>query len=71
MKTVITFGTFDLIHSGHIHFLQQAKTYGDRLITIIARDHNVLKFKGRLPNYNEQQRLENIKKLNIADIIEL
>jgi len=45
MKTVMTFGTFDIVHPGHIHFLQQAKTYGDRLITIVARDMNVQKFK--------------------------
>lgn len=70
MKTVITFGTFDLVHPGHKFFLQQAKTYGDRLITIIARDNNVLKFKWHLPDRPEQQRLEDIQKLNIANIVE-
>lgn len=70
MKTVITFGTFDLVHPGHTYFLQQAKNYGDKLITIIARDQNVLKFKGHLPDRNEQQRLEDIQKLNIANIVE-
>ena len=71
MKTVMTFGTFDIVHPGHMHFLQQAKTYGDRLITIVARDVNVKKFKGERPLHLEKERLQDIKNLHIADVVEL
>ena len=42
----MAFGTFDLLHPGHEHFLKQAKRYGD-LIVVIARDNTVLKVKGK------------------------
>lgn len=71
MKTVITFWTFDVVHPGHVYFLQKAKSYGDRLVTIIARDHNVLKFKGKSPFHNECRRKQDIQNLNIVDIVEL
>jgi choline-phosphate cytidylyltransferase len=32
MKTVVTYGTFDLIHKGHINILKRAKALGDKLI---------------------------------------
>lgn len=67
MKTVLTFGTFDLFHPGHAWFLTTAKTCGDYLIVIIARDKNVLAIKGRLPKQTEQQRLENIQKFPAVD----
>ncbi|HLC71304.1 MAG TPA: adenylyltransferase/cytidyltransferase family protein, partial [Candidatus Nanoarchaeia archaeon] len=38
MKTVMCFGTFDILHPGHLHYLQQAKKYGDYLMVVIARD---------------------------------
>ena len=67
----MTFGTFDLVHPWHIFFLQQAKSYGDKLVTIIARDSNVTKFKWRTPLKSEQERLADIVELHIADIVEL
>jgi len=66
MKTAMAFGTFDLLHPGHINFLKQAKKYGD-LIVVIARDKTVKKVKGRLPKHGEKQRLEAILSLNLAD----
>ncbi len=71
MKKVIVFGTFDIIHPGHIHMLKEAKEYGDNLIAIIARDATVCKIKKRIPLNSEKLRLENIKKLNIADKVRL
>jgi len=65
MKTVMTFGTFDLAHPGHISYLTQAKSYGDKLITIIARDQNLKK----KVLHTEQQRKKQIEKLNIADLV--
>ena len=71
MKTVITFWTFDIVHPGHVYFLQQAKSHGTHLITIVARDQNVMKFKKKPPFHHEHQRMQDIKNLNVADMVEL
>ncbi|MCD6149677.1 FAD synthase [bacterium] len=67
MKKVMVFGTFDIFHSGHKNFLKQAKSYGDYLIAIIARDKTVLKVKNNLPRNNESSRLNTIKKSSFVD----
>lgn len=61
MITVLVFGTFDKLHPGHRFFLSEAKKYGDRLVVVVARDHNVVKVKGKRPRDNEQARLANIQ----------
>jgi FAD synthetase len=66
-KPVMAFGTFDLFHEGHEHFLKQAKTLGDFLIVIIARDKTVKQIKGDYPLNNERKRLAAIKKSGLAD----
>ncbi|MBI3290707.1 adenylyltransferase/cytidyltransferase family protein [Candidatus Falkowbacteria bacterium] len=66
MKKVMVFGTFDKIHLGHINLFEQAKKYGDYLIVVVARDQNVKKIKGHLPERNEEQRLKEIKKENLV-----
>ena len=38
MKKVITYGTFDLLHYGHINLLKRAKSLGDYLIVVISTD---------------------------------
>ena len=38
MKTVITYGTFDLFHTGHLRLLERAKKLGDRLIVGVTSD---------------------------------
>ncbi|MBI2135408.1 FAD synthase [Candidatus Woesearchaeota archaeon] len=63
----MAFGSFDILHKGHLRYLKEAKSFGNYLIVIVARDRNIEKFKGKKPKNNENQRLENIKKLNIAD----
>ena len=65
MKLVMAFGTFDLLHPGHINFLRQAKKYGG-LIVVIARDKTVRQVKGKLPRHTEKQRLKAVKRLNLA-----
>jgi len=67
MKKVMAFGTFDLLHPGHLHYLKEAKKLGDELIVLIARDETVRKVKNKLPKNNETIRFENIKKLGIAN----
>ena len=47
MKKVITYGTFDLLHYGHVNLLQRAKAYGDYLIVALSTDEF---------NWNEKQK---------------
>ena len=56
---VMVFGTFDILHPGHLNFFKQAREFGNFLIAVIARDKTVLKIKGRLPKNNEKKRLKN------------
>jgi len=41
MRRVVAQGTFDILHPGHIHYLRDAKSRGDRLDVIVARAENV------------------------------
>ena len=63
MRTVICFGTFDVLHLGHLNYFQQAKKYGNYLIVVIAREVNA---KKKLV-FSEKERLELIKHLKIVD----
>src|SRR3989338_2032331 len=67
MKKVIAFGSFDILHEGHKHYLKEAKSYGNYLIVVVARDENIIKFKGRKPRNDENHRLDEIKKLDFVD----
>ncbi|WP_254767551.1 FAD synthase [Salinilacihabitans rarus] len=40
-RTVIAQGTFDILHPGHVHYLEEAKAMGDELVVIVARRSNV------------------------------
>ncbi len=67
MSIVITFGTFDLLHIGHINILKKCKTYGDKLIVGVSSDKLNYKKKERSPIYNEKDRMEIIKSLKFVD----
>ena len=67
MTTVLVFGTFDVIHPGHLSFLRQAKKRGDRLVASIARDAFVERFKGKRPQHNQEQRIRHIKETGLVD----
>jgi len=66
-QKVIVFGTFDIVHDGHIHFLKEAKSFAQELVVVVARDKNVEKIKGKIPLNNEIERVSAIKNLGIAD----
>ncbi len=71
VKKVLATGVFDLIHPGHILFLEKAKKIGgknSKLIVVIARDSNVLKFKGVKPIFNEKIRKKIVSSLKPVDI---
>ena len=66
MKKVITYGTFDLLHSGHINILKRAKDLGDYLIVGISTDEfNLLKGKKSYFSYEERNLL--VESLNYVD----
>lgn len=71
MKKVIVFGTFDIVHPGHLHLLKSAKEYGDYLVVVIARDDTVCMVKHKAPKNTETVRLKQIEELNIADKVRL
>lgn len=67
MKTVLVFGTFDLIHPGHIFFLNQARQHGDRLVASVARDVFVAEKKGRQPLHSEDERIARIMSTGLVE----
>ena len=54
MKKVITYGTFDLLHAGHIHLLRRAKALGDYLLVVLSTDEfNAQKHKQAYHSYED------------------
>lgn len=66
MAKVLTFGTFDLLHEGHISYLNQAKSLGSELYVLVACDQAVNWAKGHLPIEDEAIRLKSVQKLPIV-----
>jgi FAD synthetase len=67
---VLASGVFDLLHLGHVKFLEEAKKAGGKnaeLIVIIARDSTVQKTKGRKPVMPENQRRALVESLKVVD----
>ena len=58
MKTVVTFGTFDLFHVGHIRLLNRARELGDRLVVGVSSDNLNYAKKSKFPEFSQDQRLE-------------
>ncbi len=71
MKRVLVFGTFDILHPGHIYFLRQAKKYGDFLIVSLAREKYIKKIKGRRPRHSEIERKRLLESLKFVDKVVL
>lgn len=69
MKKVITYGTFDLLHYGHINMLQRAKEMGDYLIVALSTDdfNTVEKSKKTYFTYEERKRL--LEAIRYVDLV--
>lgn len=66
MKTVLTYGTFDLFHIGHLNILKRLREKGDRLVVGVSTDEfNAL--KGKKPVVPFEQRLEIVKAIRYVD----
>jgi len=69
-KIVLASGVFDLLHLGHVKFLEEAKKAGGKnaeLLVIVARDSTVQDTKGRKPVMSENQRLALVESLKVVD----
>ena len=69
-KIVLASGVFDLLHLGHVRFLEEAKKAGGRdaeLIVIVARDSTVEERKGKKPVMPESQRRALVESLKVVD----
>ncbi len=67
MKRIITFGTFDVFHIGHLHILERARKLGDYLIVGISTDKMNFDKKGRYPIYSQDERWEIVSALKCVD----
>ena len=69
-KVVLASGTFDLLHFGHVKYLEEAKKTGGKnakLIVIVARDSTVKNRKGTKPVMPEDQRRSLVESLKVVD----
>ena len=66
-RTVITFGTFDVFHVGHVRVLQRAAALGDRLVVGVSADALNVAKKGRPPVFDQDERMEIISSLKVVD----
>jgi len=67
---VFTNGCFDILHIGHLHTLQAAKTFGTKLIVGLNSDDSVKRLKGETrPIFNEEQRALQLAALTMIDAI--
>lgn len=59
---IMMFGTFDILHKGHLNFFKQARKLSKNsfIVVSVARDVNVQKIKGRKPKNSEQARLKSV-----------
>ena len=64
---VMAFGTFDILHPGHLFYLNESRKLGNSLTVIVSTDSNSEKIKSKKPLNNENIRLGKIKNLRIVD----
>ena len=69
MKTVITYGTFDLLHPGHIRLLKRASALGDRLIVALSTDEFNWNEKQKRSFYSYAQRKELLEAIKYVDLV--
>lgn len=67
-KTVLTYGTFDLLHYGHLEILKRAKDYGHKLIVGLSTDE-FNKVKGKTCKFNYKKRKRYLESLDFVDLV--
>ena len=69
-KIVLTSGTFDLFHVGHMHYLQAVKSYGDIVVVLLSGDRRIKARKGASrPIIPENDRAEILDALKVVDYV--
>ncbi len=66
MALVMAFGCFDILHPGHIAYLEEASKLGDELVVVVARDHAIRVGKNREPVFDEKSRLHLVGSLKFV-----
>lgn len=66
-KRIVTFGTFDVFHIGHLRILERARALGDYLLVGVSTDQMNFDKKGRYPIYTQKERLEIIRSIRYVD----
>ena len=66
-RTVVTFGTFDVFHVGHLRVIERAAALGDRLVVGVSADELNLRKKGREPVFSQAERMEIVAALKMVD----
>jgi len=66
-RTVITFGTFDVFHVGHLRVIERAASLGDRLVVGVSADALNERKKGRSPVFSQSERLAIVAALKPVD----
>lgn len=69
MKRVITYGTFDLLHYGHINILKRAKELGDYLVVAVSSDEFNLNEKNKKCYFSYEQRKALVEAIRYVDLV--
>ncbi len=69
MKRVITYGTFDLLHYGHINLLRRAKALGDYLIVALSTDDFNSREKGKVTYFSYEERKLLLEAIRYVDLV--
>lgn len=68
-KTILTFGTFDVFHVGHLNVLERASKLGNRLVVGISTDALNISKKGRAPIFSQDERARIVAALRCVDSV--
>lgn len=69
MKKVITYGTFDLLHAGHINLLRRAKELGDYLIVVVSTDEFNWNEKQKKCYFTYEERKKLVEAVRYVDLV--
>lgn len=69
MKRVITYGTYDLLHYGHINLLRRAKQLGDYLIVALSTDEFNSREKNKKSYFTYEQRKQLLESIRYVDLV--
>ncbi len=66
-REVMAFGTFDILHVGHVHYLQEAAQYGDYLTVVVSRDSVAERIAGKKTRFTQEERGRLVSALAVVD----